>query len=55
MSSKKQKKAKTVKFLHTAADKIGKFMRKAVPVAGTIVGVSILKNFLSGKDRSNKA
>lgn len=55
MSNKDQKKVKVIKFLHTAADKTGKFVRKVGPVAGAIVGGFILKSISGGKDGSDKA
>ena len=55
MSNKEQKKAKVVKLLHTAADKTGKFVRKAGPIVGAFIGGIVLESIFGGKDESNKA
>lgn len=55
MSNKEQKKAKVVKFLHTAADKTGKFVRKAVPWIGGAALTLIVTVATGGKNNSNKA
>lgn len=52
MSNKEQKKAKVVKNMHTAFDKLGKLGRKILPAAITSILVTI---FLGNKGGSNKA
>ena len=55
MSIKEQKKAKIIKGLHTAADKVGKSIRKAGPLISGAALTLFFTVVTKGKNKSNKA